>query len=381
MAPPSRESLRFCGVPSISATRSAPNSGYDPGRERIYRNLLEKAKAQVPTAEVRRRGWRWGLFGAPVEAGLETGREVESQFVSGDLTDIDYVAKTLRRSTAIRTIVIDNFHHASDETQRAIARDFAILGSQGFKIVIAGTWRQGDYLVTHNTDLAAYYRSISIDPWSLDELAEVVLAGAVALGYAMPAATANALAAAAQGSIWALQTSTARFYLDQIAGVAQYQNANNDNVRVNLAAQRVSAEKLPELATILLRVCDWGAADNTGRSHVSYVVEAILRATPQQLQAGFREVELKRAVDHAATRWSKAAHRKPLLMSTAECAKKLKHDWMKHQITEHNTPLIVYDRDRKLITVNDSALVFVHRTMSDKLVSALMELLRERASR
>jgi hypothetical protein len=130
----------------------------------------------------------------------------------------------------------------------------------------------------------------------------------------------------------------------------------------------------------LVAVSDWGAGDNTGRHQVSYAIDAFLRATPNDLQGGFTIDKLRAAVDQEAKKWCASAGCEPVLMTAAESAKKLKVDWMKHQIQKHNTPVVVYDRIRDRVFVNDSAVVFVHRTKAFPLLKEFHDLLRKRAA-
>jgi hypothetical protein len=307
--------------------------GHDPSREQIYRNILAKARASVRSKSKQGLGVKvktklgFKIFGAKAEAGMEeeAHKSIENEFIKGDDIDIDYVGDRLKSATPIRVIVLDNFHHVSDECQKQFARDFASLGGKGFKVVIAGTWKQADYLVSHNTDLAEYYRNVSIDPWSIEELEEVVRVGAHALKFQMPAAALRVLAAGAQGSIWALQNITQRFYLDQIAKETAYAKASNA-AKANIAAQRVSSERVKEIAERLVRVSDFGAKDETGRSQVSFVTAAILASSPDEMEAGFSEVSLKKKVDTLATEWARRHKKKVALMDAAEFAKKIKQD-------------------------------------------------------
>lgn len=55
-------------------------------------------------------------------------------------------------------------------------------------------------------------------------------------------------------------------------------------------------------------------------------------------------------------------------MSSAEFMKKVKVDWMGHQIERNNTPIVVYDRTSKRVTVNDAMVIFVHRVSHDLLL-------------
>jgi hypothetical protein len=307
--------------------------------EKIYKTLLNETRA--PTREtIKKKGkFVWGfdkLIVGRREDEVERGAEVPD----GDFSEINWVTRQLERSTDIRTIVIDNFHHVSPVEQRILAKDFTCLGAKGFKIVIAGTWKDSDYLSALNTDLSEGYKSLSIDPWTNDELQAVVKKGAQVLGYQMPNASAEALAHVARGSISALQAITARFYLDQIAGTPSYQKVN-DAGKANVAATAVANDRAPQLAKNLLEVAQWGATDTTGRTKVSFVVEALLAASPDELRKGFVESALKAKVDACATGWAKEMKTKAELMSPQEFGNKIKSGWMAHQIEKNNTPIVV----------------------------------------
>jgi hypothetical protein len=339
--------------------------------EKIYRTLLNETRATVKET-VRRRGkFVWGIEKLIVGR-REDEEERGAEIADGDFTEINWVTRQLEKSTDVRIIVIDNFHHVSPVEQRILAKDFTCLGAKNFKIVIAGTWKDTDYLSALNTDLSEGYKSLSIDPWSNDELHAVVMKGAGVLGYEMPKASADALAHVARGSIAALQAITARFYLDQIAGAPVYHKVN-DAQKANVAATTIANDRAPQLAKNLLEVAQWGAMDSTGRSKVSFVVEALLEASPDELRKGFNEAALKAKVDACAKNWAKEMKSKPELMSPQEFGNKIKNGWMAHQIEKNNTPIVVFDRHKEKITVNDSMIVFVHSLNSHLLRAEFMK--------
>lgn len=350
--------------------------GFEPSATAIYKGLLSAAHATVKRAHQESNGNWWEIGKFIVWKGTVESKQ-SYEIVDGNFDDISWVAAALLKASAARTIVLDNFHHVDLETQKKLSRDFTVLGAKGFKIVVAGTWKQADYLRTLNNDLNNAYKSISVDPWDAGELEQVVCTGAHALGYAMPQDASRTLAAISRGSISALQAITARYYLDQIKGDRRYQGVTAP-VKANTAAQLVAKEGAEEMAQTLVAISDYGSQDATGRHHVSYIVEAIISSTPDEVRRGFSLDELKLRVDACTVAWSKKKGVEPILMTAQEYPRKVKIDWMNHQIVANNTPFIVFDKQLNKITVNDSMLVFLHSLVRDLLRDKFTRLLEDR---
>lgn len=358
-------------------TASRPHILVQPGakitREQLYKSFLTRAHARTTIGETRKALAEGGIFG--LKAGGEASWELEP--IQGEFSDVNWVADLLIQTTNARILVIDNFHHVDEAVQGELAADFVVWATLGFTILIAGTWKEQDYLVSRNVDLREYYVAISVDPWERDELEAVVLEGASALGVEMQRAISACCARDANGSIAALQLIMQRYYLDRLAGDARYDTCGPLQ-QVNIAATSVSRERAQTLAKLLVEVSDWGAKDQTDRTQVSFITEALLQATPAELANGFSEKDLKARVDQCALRWAKETGAQAEIMAFSDYMKKIKLDWMAHQILQNNTPIVVYDRTSKRVTVNDAMLIFVHRTSHDLLLNEFRRALRAR---
>ncbi|HVY83561.1 MAG TPA: hypothetical protein VG943_00380 [Caulobacterales bacterium] len=350
--------------------------GYEPTPIAIYKALLNSARAVVRKTRSESTSNVWEIGKIFVWKNEIKGGDA-MEFVDGEFDDVTWVAKALLDASPARVLVLDNFHHVDLDGQKKLSRDFTVLGAKGFKVVVAGTWKQADYLRALNNDLRDAYQSVSVDPWTPAELEKVVAAGAKALGYAMPEEAKRTLASVSRGSIGALQSITARYYLDQIKGDRRYKNVS-EATKANTAAQLVAGQAADDMASTLVSISDYGSRDATGRHHVSYVVEAILSSTPDEVRRGFSIEQLKARVDSATRAWALKQKRPVELMSPQDFARKVKVDWMKHQIVENNTPFVVYDKQLDRVTINDSMLVFLHSLVSALLRDKFLRILRER---
>lgn len=341
--------------------------GAKPTRSQFYRNVLASAKVGISAAETYRRSGEIDGKAVVIEARYREEMERLDELVTGEIEDPGYVGNALKAATNARVIVIDNFHHIDEEVQAELAADFVVLATLGFKIVIAGTWKETDYLTTRNTDLMGYYTSVSIDPWKEFELRAVVQAGADALNFQPARKLVESLAKAASGSVAALQLITRQWYLHHIEATDPRYNSGSYGHQVNAASNEVSKAWASEIATKLIAVTSWGAVDKSGRHQVSYIAEAILRSSPKEVAAGLSPDTLKAKVDQISTEWNNRAGRDAALMTKQDYMNKIKVGWMAHQVEKNNTPMFVYDRTSDLVTMNDSMLIFVHRTSHDKL--------------
>jgi Uri superfamily endonuclease len=346
-------------------------------KQEIYARLLNVAGANIQLSEsVSSSGQvTVGVPGLGGSAGGEVTRTFQN--FSGSLNDADWVGDLLLKSTQIRNIAIDSFHHIHEDVQTALAKDFTVLAGKGFTIVAAGTWKQGNYLVERNSDLSGQHKHVSVDPWELDELMAVVRKGGEALKVELGSDVIRSIAEKSCGSIAALQLICQQYHLDRLSEEDAQAQMPPLQV-VNTAAQRVSRENAENMAQRLDAISRWGSTDQSGRHHVSFITDAILSASPTELRDGFTLSDLKKRTDNSAKGWRKLTRIKPEFLSDSEFGSKVKSQWTAHQVKTNNTPIFVWDRTIDRYIVNDAMLVFVHRTNGVLLRNRFRNRIRER---
>ncbi|MFT4619698.1 MAG: hypothetical protein ACI90Y_001015 [Polaromonas sp.] len=285
--------------------------------------------------------------------------------VSGSLSNAAWVARLLKQATPLRIICIDSFHHFEHDVQRALARDFTLFANEGFKIVVAGTWKQRGFIVEQNGDLQGQNGEVDVNDWPDEDMLAVINAGEGFLGTDLGDAKRRALVRQAFGSIGALQMTCRKLY------ELQLQSASSDEPPpsqvVNRAAQIVSAEQCETLAQTAYKVSKFGQKDEAGRHVASFVIEAMLNRSFRELEAGLDEKDVLGDAQDCVRKWATEQETQPLIFAKQTFNRHRSNQWAMMQAECNTTPVFVWDKSISKYVVNDAMLMFVHHTNSSKL--------------
>jgi hypothetical protein len=285
--------------------------------------------------------------------------------IHGTLSNAGWVAHVLKSATTLRVLCIDSFHHFDHEVQQDLARDFTLFANEGFKIVVAGTWKQRGFIVTQNGDLRGQHGEVDVNDWPDADMKAVIAAGADFLGATLTKATQDALVKQAFGSIGALQMTCRKLHelrlTDPISQTAKLSS------EVNRAAQRVTGEQSEDLARTIHKVSQFGQQDATGRHVASFIAEAMLNRSFRDFAAGLAEHDVISEANTCAENWAKNQGTEPLKIVRATFNRHHRNQWAMMQAQENTTPIFVWDKSISKFVINDSMLIFVHHTNADKL--------------
>lgn len=157
------------------------------------------------------------------------GSEALQSRASGQPINIQQLAEEYKKSPVFQhvPILIDNFHYLDDESgsadvQRQVAQDLRILGQEGVKLLILGTWRTPRYIQSKLNDLDDRISSFPVEPWTEGDLRAVIQKGSNQLNIKILPAIVNDIILHSESSIGILQSIVYNVVVDH--GVKKRQN-------------------------------------------------------------------------------------------------------------------------------------------------------------
>lgn len=95
-----------------------------------------------------------------------------------DQSDVNDIITAVNAINCEKRIVLEDFHHLPDETQREFAFSLKELHDKSkITVIIIGIWREENRIITYNGDLTGRVLSIDADNWERSSLNEVIAAG------------------------------------------------------------------------------------------------------------------------------------------------------------------------------------------------------------
>lgn len=117
------------------------------------------------------------------EAGVEAASKTDStltekyQEIPFNINQPQQIAELLKRVDNKKTIVLENFHYLSLDTQRAFAFDLRAFQELGVKFIILGVWRERNRMLQFNGDLLDRVKEIPVEPWREDDFRKIIAKG------------------------------------------------------------------------------------------------------------------------------------------------------------------------------------------------------------
>jgi hypothetical protein len=87
------------------------------------------------------------------------------------------VSELLKNSIKKKYIVLENFHYLTHEVQEILAFDLRVFQDQQIIFIILGIWREANRLVQFNGDLLDRISEVPVEPWSKNDLVQVINKG------------------------------------------------------------------------------------------------------------------------------------------------------------------------------------------------------------
>jgi hypothetical protein len=264
--------------------------------EAIYREALAQSGAEVNGIDVVEYEVRGGIdsskgllsaIGLGANVGVNRKSTSQRKRVQVDLSYARSVSRILKEARPGCAIVIDNFHHASEEVQRKIATDLRDFGDDGTKIVILGTWRDKDYLLNYNSDLKGRISDLSIEPWSDADLERVLSRGEKELNIRILPRIKSSFIRRSEGNIGLLQTFMKEFLAD--AGIIARKAKSvsvNDFSRADVISRAKCKELLKQVTNDFIAMSKIGGSWLDGRTRMSYILDQFLMGTGDEISYG-----------------------------------------------------------------------------------------------
>lgn len=115
---------------------------------------------------------------------LAAGNALKQESITSERS-IDYnlelsqdVIELLKKYLNGKYIILENFHYLSMEAQEVLAYDLRSFQDNGIIFIILGIWRESNRLVQFNGDLLDRITEVPVEPWTEEDLLNVVEKGA-----------------------------------------------------------------------------------------------------------------------------------------------------------------------------------------------------------
>lgn len=281
-----------------------------------------------------------------VEASVAKTREVTTQAVGQNISDLAWVASVIQASG--KRFVIEDFHYASENQRRRFAFLLKALGEYGVPAIVVGVWAQDHLLTYYNGDLTGRVEDIRLQ-WTDAELHDVLRKGSAALNIEFSPSISDSIVRDAYENVGLLQQVTERLCL--LEGVTEEQASllKIDSQQSLDLAKRQSAESMQGRYTAF--------ADNfvrgmrrmsEGLEVYKHLLRSFTAASDLELLNGIDSADLLGRIDER----SDASIRQGDLTQALERVDRLQS---KINVTP---PVITYDRDGRRVRLVDRTFLF-----------------------
>lgn len=228
-------------------------------------------------------------FGVDASAIVEKSQKTVLSYTEPNMTSPDAVANALASCTSARIIVLDNFHHLSDDRQKEFCSHIRVLSEAGFLTIVIGIWYEPNYLqdLSPRNELTGRVKSLHIEPWSRADLARVLEAGSKALNVEMSGDVCATLVEESLGNVGLLQKLCYRYLESEGVTSSERELRRLSAVRsVAHASSLIGEEERDALAGRLRQVADTGNSFAGGKSRAYWILRAYLRTGKRDIMDG-----------------------------------------------------------------------------------------------
>lgn len=360
-----------------SGARTFASAGAGNTREALYREILsqvrtvdkrttESSSAETSTWGIRTPSLTPGL-GLSASQKLDTGRAVSESEVVPDYSLASTVARRYRDAAGAIPIVIDNFHFVSAGVQRELATDIRAFGERGIKIVILGTWRAHNHLQLLNSDLASRVKTISIEPWTENDLLRVLEAGERLLNISFSPSIKAALTRKSAGIVGLLQRATQDYLLRMnVRRRLWRKSVISDLPKLTQVFDEIAEELLEETIGKFRAIASIGEPWVAHKTRMHWVIRAFVG---EQSAVNADGVEFSRL----ATRIAESI--KPYYDGELFASKQIKPllgaTLLREQQRKFRTPILSYDAPSGRLSVIDGWALFTLRRRREEILDAI----------
>jgi len=349
--------------------------------EDIYKSALRQLKVKFTESITQNDSYEHGgkLSGSikikiPFIGGGDVNAEAMDSKTSGEskqVTHIEYnlalaqdVSELLREYAEGKFIVLENFHYLSHEAQKTLSYDLRVFQDQQITFIILGIWREANRLVQFNGDLLDRISEVPVEPWSKDDIRDVIKKGERLLNVDF-SWVLEMLIDASFDSIGVVQEICKLCCLE--AGVKETAQ-KKINITVPLLKLAID-NKTQEYGVRHIRNLEAFAdvprktSNQSGKPSLAIPYYFVLLL----LENDFEDIErgIHRTTIHDEIR---KIHHRPEDVRSGDLSNFL-HNITQHQISKDiNPPFVDYDRNSKRLRVIDSSLYFFLRNCDREVI-------------
>lgn len=151
-----------------------------------------------------------GLFGLKSKLGSSQTTATSREKISLNPADANDITNALREMHFTGTIIIDDFHYLSEETQDKFTRTLkTFYDDETLEVtfIIVGVWKEANRLVVYNGDLSSRIKTINADEWTDEQLRNVIEHGESKLGLQFEEEFKANLVHYSEGAVYLLQAA------------------------------------------------------------------------------------------------------------------------------------------------------------------------------
>jgi hypothetical protein len=238
-----------------------------------------------------------GLFGTELEAGVEEEKSKQTSTIKASLEldplDVNDIISALNQINFKKFIVLEDFHYLPVDTQK----DFSVVlkafhENSQLSFIIIGVWLEENRLSVYNGDLTGRLLPINADKWEKTELEQVISDGEALLNISFTEKFKNDLLNACYDSVYIVQETCHQCCIAENIYSTQNQHKEiGTNVDCNELVDKVVNQQGGRFNSFLTQFAE-GFQDTTLEMH-KWLLYPILTATPEQIEKGFKQAEIR----------------------------------------------------------------------------------------
>ncbi|MFW8019856.1 hypothetical protein ACOFKK_07425 [Vagococcus fluvialis] len=305
----------------------------------------------------------FGKASAKIEGGFDSNEmtEIEADHVEYDLSQAQSIVEILIKENITHKILIDDFHYLELEEQKKLAKDLKVFYENEIQFIILGVWKEKNWLLQHNPELADRLELIPVEPWTPENFKEIIRKGSEDLGISFQEEVINDIIQSSLGNVGILQD------ICKICCVNS--KRRNDGIVTSEDFEEAISEKRISYSTHNIAILNKVATYNEkGVLFLPYyLIRVILEVDISRLKEGLTKKYLQYQIQqrHYDKRDEK--------VRPSEMTKFLNNSLIQMQSNLSIEPLIFdYNLESEIFSIIDSRLIFyIANTEVNKMVESL----------
>lgn len=161
----------------------------------------------------------FNMLGIKGKLGGSSTTETHIEKISLNPADANDITNALNEMNFTGTIIIDDFHYLSEETQDQFTRTLkTFYDDENLEVtfIIVGVWKEANRLTVYNGDLSSRIITINADEWTEQQLHSVIERGESMLNIRFDSHFKSELVQYSEGAVYLLQAACQKACLQHI---------------------------------------------------------------------------------------------------------------------------------------------------------------------